>query len=294
MHIATHAQRSNGRMPYKARGLAGQEDKSLRSVNTYIQEMVDKGICVSRPSLNQYESGELEICDIAWPYVKETGPEKTGEFESYKIAIKEALQMRPCILSRFSTSDASFAEKLFLRGITLVQITRALHLGCAAKYISLLNDPGGELISRLSYFRDVIEQVIKPESSFENWPLIAVVMTKYELGWCMAYLASAEKTFRLTSDEVEQVLRMPIEEACALSNERRLRELTEEQSARISCITRTFSAAEHSRMAIGLDWFTTPNSNHIFGGQRPVDSMSTNNLEELEDICKHVCSLAGY
>jgi hypothetical protein len=65
MYIATHAQRSNGRMPYKARGLASQADKSLRSVNTYIQEMVEKGICVSRPSLNQYESGELEICDVA-------------------------------------------------------------------------------------------------------------------------------------------------------------------------------------------------------------------------------------
>ena len=226
--------------------------------------------------------------------MKETGPKKTGEFESYKIAIKEALQMRPCILCRFSAADASFAEKLFLRGITLVQITRALHLGCAAKYISLLNDPGGELISRLSYFRDVIEQVIKPESSFENWPLISVVMTKYEIGWCLAYLDSAVKIFRLTSREVERVLRMPIEEASTISNERRLRELTDEQSVRLSCVTRTFSAAEHSGAAIGLDWLTTPNSNHIFGGQRPVDSMSTDNLEALEAICKHVRSLAGY
>lgn len=294
MYIATHAQRSNGRMPYQARDLARDEDKCLRSVNTYIHEMELKGICVFRPPLNQYEPGELEICDVAWPYLKETAPEKAGEFESYKVAIREALQVRPCILCRFSATDASFAEKLFLRGITLVQITRALHLGCAAKYISLLNDPGGELISRLSYFRDVIEQVVKLESGFENWPLIAVVMTKYELGWCMANLASAVKIFRLTSSEVERVLGMPIGKASTISNERRLRELTDEQSVRLSCITRTFSAAEHSRSAIGLDWFTTPNSNHIFRGQRPVDSMSTNNLEELEAICKHVRSLAGY
>jgi hypothetical protein len=256
--------------------------------------MVEKGICVCRPSPNQHESGELEICDNAWPYVKETGPEKAGDFESYKVAVREALRMRPCILCRFSAADASFAEKLFLRGITLVQITRALHLGCAAKYISLLNEPEGELISRLSYFRDVIEQVVKPASVVENWPLIAVVITKYELGWCMTYLASAVKIFRLTSREIEQVLRMPIEEAFTLSNERRLRELTEEQSVRVSCITRTFSTADHSRGAIGLDWFATPNSNHIFRGQRPVNSMSTNNLEELEAICKHVCFLAGY
>lgn len=294
MYIVTHAQRSNGRMPYRARGLAREEDRSLGAVNTYIHEMEEKGICVFRPPLNQYESGHLEICDVAWPYAKERGPEKTGEFESYKIAIREALQMRPCVLCRFSAADASFAERLFLRGITLVQITRALHLGCAAKYISLLNEPGGELISRLSYFRDVLEQVVKPASVAENWPLNAVVMTKYELGWCMAYLASATKIFRLTSCEVEQVLRMSIEEACALSNQRRLRELTEEQSARVSCITRIFTAAEHSRVVIGLDWFTTPNSNHVFGGQRPVDGMSTNNLEKLQVICRHIRSLAGY
>ena len=85
---------------------------------------------------------------------------------------------------------------------------------------------------------------------------------------------------------------MPIEEACSLSNERRLRELTEEQSVRISCITRTFNAAEHSHRPIGSDC-TTLNSNPIFGSQRPVDGMSTNNLEELEVICKHVQSLAG-
>jgi len=72
--------------------------------------------------------------------------------------------MRPCILCRFSAADAIFAEKLFLRGITLVQISRALHLGCAANYTSLLNEPGGELIFRLSYFSDVIEQVVKPAS----------------------------------------------------------------------------------------------------------------------------------
>jgi hypothetical protein len=256
--------------------------------------MVEKGICVCRHSPNQYESGEIEICEIAWPYVKETGPEKAGEFESYKVALREALRMRPCILCRFSAADASFAEKLFLRGITLVQISRALHLGCAAKYISLLNEPGGELISRLSYFSDVIEQVVKPASVVENWQLIAVVMTKYELGWCMKYLASAAKIFRLTGWEVEQVLRMPLEEASALSNERRLRKLTEEQSVRVSCVTQTFCAAEHSRGVIGSDWFGTPNSNHIFGGQRPVDSMSTSNLEELEAICKHVRFLAGY
>lgn len=294
MYIATHAQRSNGCLPYQARSLASKQDKSLRSVNTYIHEMVEKGICVYRPSPNQYELGELEICDVAWPYVKEKGPEKAEEFESYKVTVREALRLRPCILCRFSAADASFAERLFLRGITLVQITRALHLGCAAKYISLLNEPGGELISRLSYFRDVIEQVVKPASAVENWPLMAVVMTKYELGWCMTYLASVVKIFRLTSREVEQVLRMPFEKALALSNERRLGELTEEQSVRVSCITRTFSAAEHSRGAIGLDWFATPNSSHIFGGQRPVDSMSTDNLKELEAICKHVRSLAGY
>lgn len=294
MYIVTHAQRSNGRMPYQARGLAREEDKSLRSVNTYIHEMEEKGICVFRPPLNQYESGELEICDIAWPYVKETGAEKAGEFESYKMAIKEALQMRPCVLCRFSAADATFAEKLFLRGITLVHINRAFHIGCAAKYISLLNEPGGELISRLSYFRDVIEQIDKPESTFENWPLIATVMIKYELGWCMAYLASAVKFFRLTSREVEQVLKIPINEVCALSNERKLRELTEEQAVRVSCIARTLTAAEHSRGAIGVDWFTTPNSSHVFGGQRPLDGMVTNDLKELEAICRHVRFLAGY
>jgi hypothetical protein len=254
----------------------------------------DAAICIYRPSLNQYESGELEICDIAWPYVKETRPETTREFESYRIAIREALRMRPCILCRFSAADASFTEKLFLKGIALVQITRALHLGCAAKYISLLNEPGGELISRLSYFGDLIEQIVGPTLEPQNWALIEVIMAKYELGWCVTYLASAVSTFKLTCREAEQVLKLSIDRVRALSNERKLRELTEDQALRLSCITRTFCAAERSRGLMAPHWFTTPNSDQVFAGQRPIDRMSTDDLEELETICRRVRSLAGY
>jgi len=124
--------------------------------------------------------------------------------------------------------------------------------------------------------------------------LIAVVMTKYELAWCIAYLASVVKLLRLSNCEVEELLKMPLEEACELSNEGKLRMLTEEQFARLSCIARTFSAAEHSQGAIALDWLTRPNSHDVFGGLRPLDRMSTVDSEELESICKHVRALAGY
>lgn len=87
---------------------------------------------------------------------------------------------------------------------------------------------------------------------------------------------------------------MPIEAPGALSHERRLREITENQSVRVSCITRIFSTAEHSAGVIGLDWFTTPNSDGVFRGQRPIDAMSTQNLEELEVMCEHVRRSAGY
>jgi len=294
MYIAAHALRSSGRMPYQARDLASAEGKSLRSMNTYIDEMEEKGICVFRPALNQYELGELELCDIAWPYVKETGLGKASEFESYKLQIREALAMRPCILCRFSAADVSFAEKLFQREIKLVQITRAFYIGCAAKYISLLNDANGALISRLSYFGDVIEEVGKPLPGCQNWSLLALVMTKYELSWCVAYLASAVKRFKLTSHETERVLKLRIDEVCVLSHERKLEELTEDQASRVSCFTRIFSAAEHSRGIIREDWFTAPNSNRVFSGKRPLDSMSTGNLEELEAICSHIRALAGY
>lgn len=80
----------------------------------------------------------------------------------------------------------------------------------------------------------------------------------------------------------------------ALGNERRLRDLTEDQAARVSCIARIFIVAEHSRGVIAVDWFATPNSNRIFSGQCPLDRMSTDDLEELEAICMHVRSLAGF
>lgn len=294
MYIAAHVQRSTGRMPYQARDLAVKVQKSLRAMNTYADEMAEKGICNFRPALNQYELGEVEVCDIAWPYVKETNVQKPKELETYRFQIREAMRMRPCILCRFSAADSSFAERIFLRGISLVQITRALTLGCAAKYISLLKDPGTGTISRLNYFADVIEKVAKPLSDFQNWPLLTMVMMKYEIGWCVTYLGLAITTFKLTTIEAEEVLKLRINEISNFSHERKLRVLTEDQAARISCVARIFNAAEHSRGRIDSDWFATPNSSHFFGGRRPLDRMSTDSLEELDSICKHIRTLAGY
>jgi hypothetical protein len=293
MHVAPRAQRSSGILQVCERELADGTDKSLRSIGSYISEMEQKGVCLYRPASNQYERGELEICEQFWPYVKETRRKETREFDLYKNHIRQALGARPCIFCRFSGADVSFSEKLYVRGVSLVQIDRALVLGCAAKYISLLNSPVGNLISRFSYFSDAIEEAGRPLSQQQNWEIVTVMMTKYEICWCVTYLVSALKAFEVNSLMAERILKFRLEDVASLGNLRKMNLLSGGQDKRLLYVSKIFIAAEHSRGIISSIWFKTPISNHLFAGACPIDCLMSEDLGRLEAIYKHMRSHAG-
>jgi len=112
---------------------------------THIEEMEVKQICVFRPAPNQYREGEIEICDAFWPYVKEEILQARSELQSFVYEVKELLRTHPCITCRFGSADLSFTEKLYVRSVPINQIRCALVLGCARKYVTLINSDDGEL-----------------------------------------------------------------------------------------------------------------------------------------------------
>ena len=57
---------------------------------------------------------------------------------------------------RSGAADEKLAVELYRRHVPLEQIERAYLLGCARKYVALLNRPGAALISSLHYLRSSV------------------------------------------------------------------------------------------------------------------------------------------
>ncbi len=56
-----------------------------------------------------------------------------------------------CVQVGFSAADEKIVAGLHRRGVSLKQITRAILLGCARKYISMINDGVRAPITSLQY-----------------------------------------------------------------------------------------------------------------------------------------------
>ena len=62
---------------------------------------------------------------------------------------------------RFTAADEKMARELHQRGVTLAQVARAIWLGCARKYTTLLSSQAAAMpIASLSYFAAVIDEVV--------------------------------------------------------------------------------------------------------------------------------------
>ena len=53
--------------------------------------------------------------------------------------VRELFLAPACVQASFSAADEKLALGLYRRGVSMEQITRAILLGCARKYVAMLN-----------------------------------------------------------------------------------------------------------------------------------------------------------
>jgi hypothetical protein len=86
---------------------------------------------------------------------------------------------RRCVQSSFTAADEKLVLSLHRRGIPLVQVERAILLGTARKYVSLLQHGRGTPISSLHYFTAQFEAVHQ-EVSPQYWAYVARKVKAFE------------------------------------------------------------------------------------------------------------------
>jgi len=192
VHLCLNADRRTGRLNTEHRHLVKALGKSRRSVVTYLDELRRRGVCSTQAAVNQHLGGEIEICDAFWPYEKAQSSTRTDTLSGYIEQTRRLLRARRCVADALTSVDERLTTALFERRTPIEQIEHAVLLGCARKYVALLNHESGDLIVSFSYFQNVIEEVGELKMPPQYWRYLQIRVERLEQQWAKMKSAPAK------------------------------------------------------------------------------------------------------
>lgn len=147
-----------------------------------MDELEERAVCCVRR--DQSPQLMLEIRDRFWPYQRQQTPERTLAPETEFVERVRVLFLAPaCVQASFSAADEKMALDMYRRGISMEQITRAILLGCARKYVAMLNAGTRTPITSLQYFADIVEEVNDSAIPESYWEPLRSKMARMEQQW---------------------------------------------------------------------------------------------------------------
>jgi hypothetical protein len=189
VHVCLSANRHTGCMVTSSDELARAVKQSPEKVATSLAELEARGVCaVAR---NGDANLALEISDRFWPYQKQPDSSCTRGAETEFVSKVRGLFLAPaCVQASFSAADEKIAVELHRRGVQLEQMARAILLGSARKYVSMINAGVRAPITSLQYFADVIDEVIRSPIPESYWGPLRAKVARMEQQWLKAKAAN--------------------------------------------------------------------------------------------------------
>ena len=183
VYICLHAERGTGRLRLRQTDLALRLGKSPRSITSYLQELQLKDICKVEAAVNQHQRSSIEVADRFWPYHKQRVEPPANDQADYVERVRRLFLSRRCVAGSFTAADERLAAEWRQRNVSFDQIQRAYLLGCARKYVALLNHPSAPLISSLRYFANLLGEASQPSVSPSYWQYLATQVDQLERRW---------------------------------------------------------------------------------------------------------------
>ena len=153
-----------------------------------VDELEERAVCCIRR--DQSPQLMLEIRDRFWPYQRQQTPGSAPEPEAEFVRKVRGLFLAPaCVQASFSAADEKLALGMYRRGVSMEQITRAILLGCARKYVAMLNSGTRIPITSLQYFADLVEEVIESAIPESYWEPLRWKVERMEQQWQQAHPA---------------------------------------------------------------------------------------------------------
>lgn len=186
--LCLNVDRHSARMVWEPMDLANLLQRDRQSVTDALEELCRREVCIRHPDADgriALDRVSVEICDRFWPYEKPAVEEFGIDQNSYVQQIRRMLLCPACVRLNFSAADERLAAVLYRRGVTLVHLQRAVWLGCARKYVALLNAPENAdmLITSLSYFSALVNEVAVTSVGEDYWKHMQAKANQLERMW---------------------------------------------------------------------------------------------------------------
>ena len=180
VHVCLHADRRSGQLRFRHGDLAHRLGKSPRSITSYLRELQLKHVCQVQAASNQHRMNSIEIAERFWPYHKHTAETTSNDQANYIEQVRKLFLSRSCVQATFGPADERLAAEWQQHRVPLEQIERAYLLGCARKYVTLLNHPTAPSISSLRYFTRLLAEVAELSVSDRYWRHLARQVDEFE------------------------------------------------------------------------------------------------------------------
>jgi hypothetical protein len=186
--LCLNVDRHSARMAWEPMELADLLHRDRQSVTDALEELSRKKVCIRHPDADGRIVVDrlcIEICDRFWPYEKPPVEEFGIDQNSYVQKVRQMLLHPACVHATFSGADERLAAVLYRRGITLVHLQRAIWLGCARKYVALLNgtDKVPMFVTSLNYFSGLVEEVAELSVGEDYWKHVQHKVIQLERMW---------------------------------------------------------------------------------------------------------------
>ena len=172
--LCLNADRRTGQLHSTVAELSAALNKPGPWVEPSLRELLERGVC------RWVETDVLEMADRYWPYEKQP---RRKESPDYVGEVRRMLLAPACVRSSFTASDERLARDLDQRGVLLEHLQRAIWLGCARKYVAMLNGQPPMPITSLRYFLGLIEEVGQTNAPDAYWTYVRSKARQLERQW---------------------------------------------------------------------------------------------------------------
>jgi hypothetical protein len=176
MWLCLHANRSRASLRATTSGLTRTLGRNEEQIAAALDELARKRVCIL------YIDGVIEIADRFWPYQRTCDSMPVTDLAGYIGEVKHLFLERRCVRSIFTAADQQLAAELHRMGVPIIDVERAILLGCLRKYAAVLNNGGGTPITSLHYFRNLLNEAGKNISP-DYWSYVAHKIRRFEQLW---------------------------------------------------------------------------------------------------------------
>jgi len=179
LHLCLQADRHTARVVLNTAEWMQVLGKDPAWIEACVGELYRNKVC-------ERHGDRVEICDRFWPYQKQAGVVAAAPEAEFVRQIRTAFLQPACVRSTFTVADEKLALNLYRREVSLEQMRRAIWLGCARKYVAMLNGQTRQPITSLAYFASLIEEVSQPQIPVSYWDHVRRRMEQMEKRWLQA------------------------------------------------------------------------------------------------------------